>query len=382
MKQKFKNLLKDLKYIDNIDDTNIAQNLLKRPIKDKIINTPHTTVNKINFIYQIDTLFLPQDTTVIDKTREKAEFIKVNQLRVKNNQQPLKKDKGYSYLLVVVDLSTNKVDAEPFKYKYSFIVRDCLKRIFKRKILKQPEILEVDAGKEFMSDFKDYFEKLLTIRTKIVGRHRQQAVVEGMNSIISKIIQTRQLSEELINKEVSREWVLDIPEIVKTINKYYSHSPPTFDEKTAVGIRCQGKSCDILMNGTLVRYQLDNPIDAVNSDKLHGKFRIGDIRWSKDVNTITQIYLKPNQPPMYQLNNNSNVAYTRNQLQVVNKDEKMPPKSVLRKLIIDKILDKVKIKNLVNYVVQWNDGTTSNETRKNLLIQVPELVKEFENSKK
>jgi hypothetical protein len=44
----------------------------------------------------------------------------------------------------------------------------------------------------------------------------------------------------------------------------------------------------------------------------------------KKTEPITQLYLRPDQPPMYQVNHNENVAYTKNQLQVVKPDEVKP----------------------------------------------------------
>jgi hypothetical protein len=50
-------------------------------------------------------------------------------------------------------IANSKCDAEPIKYKYPYIVRDALKRIYDRKILEIPHEIEVDAGNEFKSDF-------------------------------------------------------------------------------------------------------------------------------------------------------------------------------------------------------------------------------------
>ena len=51
------------------------------------------------------------------------------------------------------------------------------------------------------------------------------------------------------------------------------------------------------------------------------KFRVGDIRWSKDIYLIKHIILNPNMPPMYMVNKlnhedkiDNTVAYTINQL--------------------------------------------------------------------
>ncbi len=57
---------------------------------------------------------------------------------------------------------------------------------------------------------------------------------------------------------------------------------------------------NIIEEGTEVRKQLDNPITVTDDAKrLHGSFRKGDIRWTKQPQPVTQVYLRPDQPPMY-----------------------------------------------------------------------------------
>ena len=38
---------------------------------------------------------------------------------------------------------------------------------------------------------------------------------------------------------------------------------------------------------------------SYQGDKLHGKFRAGDVRWSKQVDTITDYFLRPGQPSTF-----------------------------------------------------------------------------------
>ena len=250
-------------------------------------------------------------------------------------------------------------DAEPIKYKYSFIVRDALKRIYERKILKIPHEIEVDAGNEFKSDFTTYFNTVSHVRRKKAGRHQAQAVVEGINSLLSKIIQTRMISEEIINKENSSEWVEEIPSIITVVNKYFYHKPSETDIKSHIPIKVKKESLEfnVLTVGTPVRIQLDNPVDAIETKRLNGSFRIGDIQWENVVRNITQVYLLPDFPPMYQVDNDDdddNVAYTRNQLQVVLPNKKKPSTKLRKKEIVEKILKCVVKGKKVFFEIQWN----------------------------
>ena len=70
---------------------------------------------------------------------------------------------------------------------------------------------------------------------------------------------------------------------------------------------CDKNTCNIYDIGTKVRVKLDNPI----GNKLHGKFRNSDIRFSKEVHTITDIILSPHQPPLYELDDSNKALYTK-----------------------------------------------------------------------
>jgi hypothetical protein len=195
---------------------------------------------------------------------------------------------------------------------------------------------------------------------------------------LGKLIGTYQLSQEVLNKETSRDWVHILPKLVKTINKHYVKEPHIIDAIKEPP-RASGDSRNILDVGTKVRVQLDNPIGYVEGKKLHGKFRASDIRWKPKVGTITRFFIDPGQPPMYQVDNNDNVAYTKNQLQVVSKDEKLPSEKILHKFIIEKIIKKVKLKNKIYFEIKWaNHEKTTIEPRTTLIKDVPDLVKEFE----
>ena len=65
---------------------------------------------------------------------------------------------------------------------------------------------------------------------------------------------------------------------------------------------------------------MDYPINIVNEKRLHGTFRSSDIRWSRDIKTITNIILKPGFPVMYQIGDEP-FQRTRNQIQVVEEIE-------------------------------------------------------------
>ena len=338
----------DLKILSNVRENSLTKNLTKTPLKEPNDVMPHTTAPKENAVQQADLLYLPNDD-------------------------------GYKYLLVVVDIATRKTDAEPLKTKDSSEVKKALQKIYKRKVLKEPLRLEVDSGNEFMGDFKKYYDKLLDIVKKTVGRHRQQSVVETKNYQIGKILNTRMLVEEINNNITSRSWVDILPKVVASMNKHLSYDAKDTDVNSP--IRTNQFSSNMLPLGTKVRFQLDNPQSYTDERPLMGKFRAGDIRWSKTTHVVTQYYLRPDQPPMYQLDNNKNVAYTKYQLQVVKSDETTPSTSSQSKFVVKKLLKRFKLKNKVYFEVLWEDDSRTNEPRSSLMKDIPLLIEDFEKSK-
>jgi hypothetical protein len=202
-----------------------------------------------------------------------------------------------------------------------------LQKIYKRSYLDIPYRLEVDDGTEFKKSFRQYFEGKLILRVKEPGRHRQQSVVESMNGTLGKLLFMRMYELEEQTGKVNGDWVKFLPTVVKEINNHLSHEAHDIDASDEKNISsATGIARNILMIGTRVRIQLDNPIENITNKKLIGKFRKTDIRFTKEPQEITRIYLNPGKPPMYKVGNNGNVAYTRNQLQVYDENEKAPPK--------------------------------------------------------
>ena len=137
---------KEIRYVDQ---------LLKKPIKDKRNKSTYpTTLYKKDFIHQLDLLVLPYS----DDHKER-------------------------YALVVIDMSSRLIDAEPLKNKDSKSVVDAIKKIYKRNILKQPSQIDTDSGSEFKGDFHQYL-KQNNIKHKVAlpNRHSQVGLAEMQTS--------------------------------------------------------------------------------------------------------------------------------------------------------------------------------------------------------
>jgi len=337
-------ILNELGILQDKKENSLLNNLTRPPPKEPRNMMPHTTASKIFAVEQADLLHLPNDD-------------------------------GYRYLLVVVDIASRLTDAEPLKNKESQTVMKALEKIYKRNIIKRPKRLEVDDGTEFKGAFAQHFKKFLDLVVKVAGRHRQQSVVETKNGQLGTILNKRMLVEEINNDATSRSWVDIVPDVIKLMNKHLSQK--VVEPNPDIPPRTNKFSADVLDLGTAVRIQLDNPIGYVEGDKLHGKFRVGDIRWTKEVHRITRIFLRPNQPVMYQVDNNNKVAYTKYQLQVVKEDEVKPSSKSQRKFYAQEIISKRKVKGKVYYKVLWEDGDITEQDGNQVREELPDLLKDF-----
>ena len=284
-------LKKDLTFVDK---------LLTKPRRDKknLTHYPTTQYEK-DFIHQIDILFMPYD----EHNKER-------------------------YALVCIDMSSRLIDAEPLKNKDSPSVVSGLKQIYKRKILKQPNQIDTDAGSEFKGAFHTYLmSNNIKHKVALPNRHSQVALAENANKRIAKPLFKRMLEEEILTGESSISWKDDLYDIVKEINKKTIIRNKKKKKSANVNeFMCNGDACNLLDIGAKVRHILDYPINFINKKRTGSLFRETDIRWSPDVHIITNILIKSNQPPLYVIDNNENVAYTKNHLQLIDANEKMPMK--------------------------------------------------------
>lgn len=341
----------------------VVHNLHETPTKDKGVNAPRYQPMAANLVDEADLLFMPDDD-------------------------------GKKYILVVSDIGSRKVDAEPLATKENTEVLAAFEKIYNRGILKLPTKIDVDPGSEFQGAVKKWFtDKGIFMRVGKVGRHRQQAIVERKNQTIAKALFKRMAAQELLTHETSRQWVSDLPKLITVMNKLTAKN---FKEpKLATTPVCTGPSCNLLDIGTKVRVQLEQPRDMVTGKVLAGKFRSTDLRWDPQIRIIREILLRPGSPPMYLLDGNVGkrntepVAYTKNQLQLVPENEQYPTKAIIRgtptQYVIDKILGKIKIKGKIYYRIKWRgypESEATNEPRSELIKDQPALIKTYDEQHK
>lgn len=353
------------KLLSNLGLSELKKGVHAIPPKEKGEAVPHTNVYHKDSVHQADLLFLPTD-------------------------------KGFRYLLVVVDLHSGATDAEPLKGKDAALVFKALQAIYKRSRMSWPNRLETDPGSEFKAAFKvGVNANNVYLRYGKANRHRQQATVESRNHTLGEALNLRMSAIEQITGQTSRDWVDFLPILLNEVNKQVAVGKEGKRKDPAdKGPRCgDKKGCTFIEEGTKVRVKLDGPEDFVTGERLHGKFRAGDIRWDPVVRTVYQILVRPDQPVLYIVTKKNSeqpeqVGYTKEQLQVVDEEAEEPigkklnlPKN-LNQGQVKEIVEKKRVKGRIHYKVRWvgfpdlADHTW--EPRSKLIKDVPEIVKTYE----
>ena len=245
-------------------DYNDSNELFRIPKGDKKDDIPHikNNISDPNYLQQADILYLPT-----------SQF-------------------GYKYALVVVDVATSKMDAIPLKNKTPQDIITALKKVYiTHNILEFPYILQFDNGSEFKGDLKKYLnDQGVSVRYTKTNRHRQNSVVEARNKVLGSLILKFQGMKELETKKKSTEWHKYIDEFVEFINSKSTTPNPIDMSKDILGnTKKKTDDIEILSLNQKVRKILDYPVNAHDNKRTDSKFRVGDIRWSKDIYLIKHI---------------------------------------------------------------------------------------------
>ena len=279
------------------EPTHMINNLTTAPRKEKNVDIPHIGNNILepNLFQVAGLLYLPSDSF------------------------------GFKYLLVVVDVFNKICDAEPMKFRDADATIKAFEKLYARKILKIPDILQCDAGSEFkgLEDDELFENEHTRIKYALPNRHRQQSIVERKNKEIGSTIIKFQTAQELLKHEVVKGWVKHLPDLIKAINERASKVKPRILTDDVLSTKY---SRDLIPLHEHVRAVLDYLINPATKTRIGNIFRAGDMRFGEADRTVEKIILNPNLPPMYMLNGKNNgldnrVAYTKQQLQVIPNDE-------------------------------------------------------------
>lgn len=93
--------------------------------------------------------------------------------------------KVFKYVLTVADVASRNNEVEPLTSKNSDELAQAFQRIYKRGLLKWPQMLQVDPGPEFIVT-KEMENHKITIWHGHAEIHHDQAIVERYNRILAE----------------------------------------------------------------------------------------------------------------------------------------------------------------------------------------------------
>ncbi|CAN0408270.1 unnamed protein product, partial [Ectocarpus fasciculatus] len=263
--------------------------------------------------------------------------------------------KEYRYLLVIVDLWSDEMDAEPLKTKTPDDVLKAIKKIFKRPYLNKPYHIKSDAGTEFKGSVKQYFyDESILHSVALPGRHKQMGNVENLNKLLGRFLMTYLTNKEDETSKPYNEWTDILEDVIKEINiirKRPDGDPFDFHKPADMTLIEKQK----YKVGDLVYRKLDIPKNSLNNfETSNPKFRMGDLRYDiYEPKKIKYVLYYPKNV-RYVINGYDNVAYTE--------DELIPANDKDEKFSVRKIIDKKTENKKIYYKVWWKKYLKKNST--------------------
>lgn len=293
---------------------NVNEKFTKEPRKPKYFNAVKNNIPlKENYNQMADLVFFPETPT------------------------------KFKYLLVVVDIASNKFDIEPLKDKTPQNVLSAIKVIYRRKYVKTPYgSLATDSGTEFKGVFHKWlFDESILHKQALPHRHSQLSNINNLSKQLGRIINGYLNYLEEKSGKTEKDWLPILPKLRKELNKFreldlsklkYPNNDvfhnPQFKSKYDIG--------------DIVYYKLDYPENALGNKQNTATFRSGDYRYSRVPKKIVKVLLMNDKPYYrYLLEGIDNASYTEQQLIKAGKEE-TATKYKVKQIVGDKIMNSKK----------------------------------------
>jgi hypothetical protein len=327
-----------------IDELGIDEYLTKPIKKAKVFTTVKQQIPSIeDYNFMADLLFLPND-------------------------------RGFKYLLVVVDLASDEFDIEPINNKEPKTILKAMQTMFKRDFIKEPYAsIKTDSGNEFKGVFHKYlYDKSIYHSTAFPGRHQQMSNVEQLNKQLGRIFNGYMNAIEIQTRKKFTQWRNIIPFVRKKLNEVRKKNLPKDFKKVHYEVFNGGNQKSKYKVGDIVYRKLETPENALG-EKLQGKFRMGDFRFDTIPRRIKQVLEYSGKVPFrYILEGFENVSYTANELRKSKDDEE--------EWEVKKLINKKKIKGNFYFLVWWKNYKKEDATwepENELIKTIPDMIKDY-----
>ena len=218
----------------------------------------------------------PTNKTIIKSIDDtwSSDLLDMNDYGIKNN-------KGYRYILVIIDNFSKFGWTIPLKNKYAQSITDAFSQIIKSS-RRKPNLLETDDGKEYVNKIFNEF-----LNNKNIQRYSRNTVLgavfaERFNRTI------RNLLKKPVFEKGNADWLSELPSVTKQYNNTIHHSikmtPNQASKKTNEKVYSNLQDRRVRQKP---KFKLG---DLVRTADIKRVFSKGDsTNWSYKLYTITEI---------------------------------------------------------------------------------------------
>ena len=148
----------------------------------------------------------PTNKTIIKSIDDtwSSDLLDMNDYSIKNN-------KGYRYILVVIDNFSKFGWIIPLKNKYAQSITDAFSQIIKTS-RRKPNLLETDDGREYVNKIFNEFLNNNRIKRYSRNTHVGAVFAEGFNRTI------RNLLKKPVFEKGRADWLSELPSVIKQYN--------------------------------------------------------------------------------------------------------------------------------------------------------------------
>ncbi|XP_044577561.1 uncharacterized protein LOC123260480 [Cotesia glomerata] len=187
-------------------------------------------------------------------------------------------NKGYKYILIVIDVMSKYAWAEPLINKTSLSVTQAFQKILSRSNKRIPRLVQTDSGKEFLGEtFQEFLRKKGILFRTVRNPDVKAAIVERLNRTIKERI-WRYFTYSRTKKYL---------DILQKIIYAYNHTTHTGIKMAPVNVN--NNTAQIAFNNLKKRYENEKRSALLKNRKL--KYAVGDlVRISKAKAAFTKGY--------------------------------------------------------------------------------------------
>lgn len=187
-------------------------------------------------------------------------------------------NKGYKYILMVIDVLSKYAWAEPLINKTSLSVTQAFQKILSRSKKRIPRLVQTDSGKEFLGEtFQEFLRKKGILFRTVRNPDVKAAIVERLNRTIKERI-WRYFTYSRTKKYL---------DILQKVIYAYNHTTHTGIKMAPANVN--NNTAQIAFNNLKKRYENEKRSELLKNRKL--KYAVGDlVRISKAKAAFTKGY--------------------------------------------------------------------------------------------